>query len=340
MTKAPQSVRRPATSEDAAQSPGRRWLLLMHQLPPKPDYFRVKIWRRLQKMGAVAIKSSVYALPPTEQAREQFQWILGEIVGGGGEGSVCEAAFVDGLSDAQIESLFRGARDTDYAAITEEIDELLRRAPAGRGREFPQTAELEVAAARVRRRLGEISAIDFLAAPGRRHAAAALERLEGRLRPAARAGKRPGEPGARSRRRTNLTWVTRPGVHIDRIASAWLIRRFIDTKARFRFVEEGAGFSPRQGEVRFDMFQGEYTHEGDRCTFETLLLRFGLDQPGLIALGEMVHDIDLHDGKFGRAEAPGLERLINGIVRRCARDEDRLERGAAVLDDFYEAFEA
>jgi hypothetical protein len=309
----------------------------MHQLPPKPDYFRVKIWRRLQRMGAVAIKSSVYALPRTDQTTEQFQWILREIVAGGGEGSVCEAAFLDGLSDAQIEALFRGAREADYAAVSEEIDELLRRAPSARALEDPVRSELETAVVRLGRRLTEIAAIDFLSTPARQVAASALERLEARVRPSP--DRRPKASTAAARPGANHLWVTRRGVYIDRIASAWLIRRFIDRRARFRFVEEGPdGYLPRAGEVRFDMFAGEYTHEGDRCTFETLLARFGLDQPGLLAIGEMVHDIDLRDGRFGRPETAGLERLIDGIARRNARDEDRITRGAAVLEEFYAAF--
>jgi hypothetical protein len=131
--------------------------------------------------------------------------------------------------------------------------------------------------------------------------------------------------------------VTRSGVHVDRIASAWLIRRFIDPKARFRFVaSHDARTAP--GELRFDMFEAEYTHEGDRCTFETLVARFGLADAGLAVIGELVHDIDCKDGKFGRSETAGLERMIAGVVRRHTGDDARLERGAAVLDDLYEAF--
>lgn len=322
-----------------ARSLGRRWLLLIHQLPPKPDYFRVKIWRRLQRMGAVAIKSSVYALPRSDEAVEQFQWILREIVAGGGEGSVCEAAFVDGLSDAQIESLFRGAREADYAAVTEELEELVRRTPAVRALDGQRHAELEATTARLRRRLMDITAIDFIGSPARQVAEAALSRLEARARPRVPAGRRRPASSRGRGGASRHVWVTRRSVHVDRIASAWLIRRFIDPKARFRFVDEPAGgYQPRAGEARFDMFEAEYTHEGDRCTFETLLSRFGLDRPGLTAIGEMVHDIDLHDGKFARPETAGLERLINGIARRHARDEDRIERGGAVLDELYETF--
>jgi len=138
----------------------------------------------------------------------------------------------------------------------------------------------------------------------------------------------------RPRTRRGATWITRPDVHVDRIASAWLIKRFIDPKARFAFGEA------RDGAVSFDMFEGDYTHEGDRCTFETLLQRFGLEQDGALrAIAEMVHDVDVKDGKFGREETPGFERLIAGIVKRHARDEARIERGAELLNDLYESIQ-
>jgi len=320
------------------QPPGRRWFLLIHQLPPKPDYLRVKIWRRLQRMGAVAIKSSVYALPGSEpSAAEHFEWLLREIVERGGEGSICEATFVDGLSDAQIEALFRAARETDYAAVMEEIEGLVRESPARRTAEQGSRSELAAAAARLRRRFGEIAAIDFFGAPARQAAEAALARLDARIRPPKPSPKpSPARAGATKPMR-NRIWVTRRGVYVDRIASAWLIRRFIDPRARFRFVDE-RGYEPRKGEVRFDMFDGEYTHEGDRCSFETLALRFGIHDPAVRAVGEVVHDIDLKDRKFGRAETAGFERLITGLARRHAGDEERIEAGAALLDSLYEAF--
>jgi hypothetical protein len=296
---------------------GGRWLLLIHQLPPKPDYFRVKIWRRLQRIGAVAIKNSVYVLPCTDQASEDFQWIRQEIVAGGGEASVCRAAFVDGLSDQQIETLFRAARDAEYAELAQAAERL------GHGTEARPQAET----ARLARRFSEIAGLDHFGAAGRHAVEAALARLTTPARARARA--------ARERHTGRKTWVTRSGVHVDRIASAWLIRRFIDKEARFEFVADERG--PAPGMLRFDMFEGEYTHEGDRCTFETLLARFGLDDQSLRAIGEMVHDVDFKDGKFGRDETPGFERLIAGIVKRNASDAERIERGAVLLDDLYES---
>jgi len=253
-------------------------------------------------------------------------------VAGGGEASVCRAAFVDGLSDTQIEGLFRTARDADYADVTRQAEDALRTAPTGLRLEGPARAELEAALARFRRRASEISAADFFGAPGRPAAASALERIEVRLRPPAAksrnlAGARPGR---------GRVWVTRRGVYVDRIASAWLIRRFIDPRARFRFV--AVDHRPAPGEIRFDMFEAEYTHEGDRCTFETLAARFAPADPALAAIGEMVHDIDCKDARFGRPETPGLERLIAGIARAHPEDEGRLASGGAALDALYESF--
>ena len=285
---------------------GGRWFLLIHQLPPKPDYFRVKIWRRLQALGAVAIKNSVYALPFSAQASEDFQWLRKEITAGGGEASVCRAMFVDGLSDQQIEGLFRTARDAEYAEVARAAETV---ASAG-----------EIA--RLERRLREITALDHFGAGGRKTAEAALAGLKGRKANQAKREKAP----------MKQTWVTRPDIHVDRIASAWLIKRFIDPKARFAF---GAA---REGAVSFDMFDGEYTHDGDRCTFEVLLQRFGLERDeALRAIAEMVHDVDIKDGKFGRDETPGFERMIAGIVKRTARDEVRVERGTELLNDLYES---
>ena len=313
------------------ESLGGRWLLLIHQLPPKPDYFRVKVWRRLQRIGAVAIKNSVYVLPHTEQASEDFQWLRREIVAGGGEASVCQAAFVDGLSDGQIEALFRAQRDAEYGELARAAAEVA--GGSGNGGERDSSGEL----ARLERRLGEIAALDHFGAPGRRAAEAALTRARDRSKPARRSRPSAARPARPARPVHGRTWVTRSGVHVDRIASAWLIRRFIDPKARFRFVaSHDARTAP--GELRFDMFEAEYTHEGDRCTFETLVARFGLTDAGLAVIGELVHDIDCKDGKFGRGETAGLERMIAGVVRRHTGDDARLERGAAVLDDLYEAF--
>jgi hypothetical protein len=294
-----------------------KWLLLIHQIPPKPDYFRVKVRRRLQRIGAVALKNSVYVLPSIPQATEDFRWLLREIVAEGGEATLCEAEFIEGIGRAGLEGLFRAERDRDYAELT-------------------VTAQGETDLGRVRRRLEEIVDIDYFSAPGRRATEQALATIEARLHPPS------GRAGGRMRRAeamTGRTWVTRREVFVDRIASAWLIRRFIDPKARFKFVGSKT-YQPKSGEVRFDMFEAEFTHEGDKCTFEVLVERAGPDDPALRRIGEIVHDIDLKETRYSHQETAGIARLLDGIVLAVDDDDQRIARGSAIFDTLYASFKA
>jgi hypothetical protein len=319
-----------------ASPEGPRWLLLIHQLPAKPAYARVKVWRRLQTLGAVTVKGAVYALPANGETREDFAWLAREIVESGGEAIVCEAALVAGLSDADLQALFDKARDDDYARLSTEARELVARLTA----DPSDTLLTDIAsqAARLRKQLDAVVAIDFFGAEGRAVAAGLVAGLEAALQQEDDAmldGKTATTPAADALR--NRVWVTRRGVQVDRIASAWLIRRFIDTGARFKFVS-GTGYDPGEGELRFDMFEGEFTHKGDRCTFEVLIGHTGLADPALAAIGEIIHDIDLKDDKYGREEAAGVRSLIAGIAASSTDDEERLARGATLLDDLYRSF--
>ena len=320
-----------------SEESGGRWSMLIHQIPPKPNYLRVKIWRRLQRLGAVAIKNSVYVLPKSEQAREDFEWVLREIVEGGGDGSICEARFVEGLSDQQVESLFHEAREADYAQIAEETRRLAGRLPSGAKWSAETKAQVDAELTRLKRRLAEVVSIDFLGASGREKTNGLLTGLEGRLRSGSGGKKQASRSMMSPADFRGRTWVTRKGIHVDRMASAWLIQRFVDPDARFQFVA-GKGYQPLAGEVRFDMFEAEFTHEGDRCTFEVLLGRFSVADPGLREIAEIVHDVDLKDGKFGRQDALGFERLVAGIALAHREDKVRLERAGAVLDDLYEYY--
>jgi hypothetical protein len=239
-----------------------RWLLLIHQIPPKPDYFRVKIRRRLQRIGAHLLKNSVYVLPNSEESLEDFLWLAQEIRAGGGEAAVVEAAFVSGYTDEEVSAMVQSARPSA-------------------GDEPPE---------------------------------AATERFE---------------PGR--------TWVTRVGVKVDRMASAWLIRRFIDPEARFKFVAP-RDYQALPGELRFDMFEAEYTHVGACCTFEVLVDAFDLGaDAALRAIGEIVHDIDCKDDRYGRPETPGVAAMIEASAG-VHDDAARLERGAVLFGDLYRTF--
>jgi hypothetical protein len=276
-------------------------------------------------MGAVALKNSVYVLPNREQASEDFRWLLREIEAEGGEATLCEASFIEGMTTAQLVAVFTAERDAEYGQIGAAAQQLASGWSSTGERD---RASLEVELGRLRRQLEEIKAIDYFQAGGAQAADRALRTMESRLsRPVQKASK-----GVEQMQ--GQVWVTRKDVYIDRIASAWLIRRFIDPKARFKFTA-AKSYHPAPGEVRFDMFDAEYTHEGDRCTFETLLQRAGLRDRVLRAIGEIVHDIDLKDAKFTREEAPGMEAIIRGLVRSHADDGARLARGAEVFDQLY-----
>jgi hypothetical protein len=314
------------------QSP--RWLLLIHQIPPVPAYLRVKVGRRLARMGAIALKNSVYVLPPSDEALEDFQWVRREVGSSGGEATVLSAQLVDGISDAEVEALFRAAREPDYASLAEEVRALDQRFVAADDT-LGASRQVESELSRLERRLEEIVAIDYFGAQGRETVQGLMARLRSRVTP-----KNDDAPSA-SRVAfldfQNRVWVTRRGVHVDRIASAWLIRRFIDPMASFKFVQ-AKGYQPEAKELRFDMFDAEFSHEGDLCTFEVLSARFGLTEPGLIALAELIHDIDIKDGKFARPETAGLAAQISGLTALHPDDETRLIRGAEICEELLAHF--
>lgn len=309
---------RPATGE---------WLLLIHQLPAKPAYLRVKIWRRLQAIGAAQVKNAVYALPASDLNFRHFSDVLSEIAAGGGEAMICNAALRAGLSDEGMRSLFDAARDADY-------EEFVRQAKALLASGEVSPVELE----RLRGHLADIAAIDFYGAHGRQAAdstLAQIEEISTRHCDVSRTEPGPSFTAAELKQRL---WVTRRGIHIDRIASAWLIRRFIDPNARFKFVE-AKGYVPAHGELRFDMAGGEFTHEGDCCTFEMLCVRAGLDaDPALRPISEIVHELDVTDGKFRRPESAGVAALVAGICAAASDDLERLVRGADLFDGLHSHF--
>jgi hypothetical protein len=302
----------------------RRWLLLILQVPSRPAYLRVKISRRLQKIGAVSLKSTVYVLPAGDEAREAFQWIAQEAMRAGGEAAIGEVRFVGGIDDGEVEQIFQAARRADIEAIVAAATQLLGRTKARKGQQLVPRAAIKA----LERQLTAVRAIDFFGAPEAAAAARLIERLK--------AGPTDSGslPASHTWRRADFrgrTWVTRRGIHVDRIASAWLIKRFVDPSASFRFVDARA-YRPASGEVRFDMFEAELTHEGSCCTFEVIAQRFRLDAPGLSVVAEIVHDIDLKDGRYGRPETEGVSALIAGICQDAVGDEDRLARGCVIFD--------
>jgi len=315
------------------ESAAQRWLLLAFQLPSQPGYLRVKIWRRLQSLGAVSFRNALYVLPASEAAEEDFAWVLREVHEGGGEGAIFQANLLEGIDDAGMRALFDAAREEDYAALAEELRALT--ATAERRRNRPAASMLAADISRLRSRLADIEAIDFFNANGREIVHALLRQVEQHL-PVVSSESRMATAKAETELRAR-TWVTRAHVKVDRMASAWLVRRRIDPEATFRFVTD-RDYRPAKGEVRFDMYAGEFTHDADRCTFEVLLDLVPEKDPALQAIAEIVHDLDIKDRKYDREEAAGVRQLLEGIIASSDRDEDRLERSAMLFDDLYRSF--
>lgn len=308
------------------------WLLLIHQIPAKPAYFRAKIWRRLQQLGAVAIKQSVYAMPRQEQTLEDLTWIVKEIADGGGEATLLEARFLEGLNDQQVIGLFHAARGSDYEKILAEASALR---DVGRCQTGEPAADCLLAfrgrLEKLRKQFAEVVRIDFFTAPEQLQGATALNDLETTLIEQ-RTTEQPlpatseGVAGL-----TGKTWVTRKNVHVDRIACAWLVRRYADPEAHFKFVDSGR-YSPGPEEIRFDMAEAEYTHAMEKCSFEVMVERFGLTDPALIQITKIIHDIDLKESAFGLPETAGVQALFDGIVATSDDDLERIDRASAVLD--------
>ena len=331
-------------SRQARSASTHDWILLIHQLPPKPTNLRVRIWRKLQKLGAVAIKNSVYVLPANEKTNEDFRWLKQEIESAGGEAAVFRAGSVEGATDDEIIGTFRKARDEEFAAITAEFDGLTGRIREQSRAKHLSPARLSAQEAELDRLHGELERVianDFFEAKGRAAALTAYDRCQKAIRrsqiPAKKAASGPRESGVLSIADfQNRRWVTRRNLHIDRLASAWLISEFIDKRPRFYFVGDDETI---EGGIPFDMFGAEFTHQGEDCTFETLLKRFGLtDIPSLRELAQIVHDIDLKDDKFNRLEAVGLNAIINGLSESLHDDRKLLQQSGAIFDGLFTLF--
>jgi hypothetical protein len=308
----------PGMSVATHRRPQAPWLLLLFSLPAKRASERVGVWRQLQRFGAVALHNSTYLLPENAANRERFEWLATTIRDSGGQASVASSAAIHNLPQGELIERFREARARDYQRLLVGVRRL-GSSPSPR-----RNAGL----ARLHRRLEEVAAIDFFACPLRERVEEQLERLTaGPARASSAAAERVDRRDYRRR-----LWVTRPRPGIDRCASAWLVRRFIDRAARFAFAR--GNHIPR-GAVPFDMFHGGFGHRGDDCTFETLEKLFGIRDISVARIAEVVHDADLVDEKFGRKEGFGMDEVLKGWAREGLPDREILERGIQMFDGLY-----
>jgi hypothetical protein len=299
------------------------WLFFMFQLSARRASKRVNVWRKLQKYGALNWDNCAYVLPLDSSGLEKFQWLATEIRKYGGEASVIEVPRIHGCNHSQIVARFNKARASQFATLIRDARLTLRGAAS---RSKPQQL---LDFSRLNRRLGDLKAIDFFGCGKSEEAEGLVNELQSRARGReTRGGGEPKEIGEYRGR----TWQTRPRPEVDRVGSAWLIQHFIDPKARFIFSADPEAYPDA---VRFDMFGGEFTHEGDDCTFETLLKRFRLRDKRLDQIAQIIHDGDLEDNKFGRAKGKALELITKGWAKMDCSDEEILRKGFELFDALY-----
>jgi hypothetical protein len=304
-----------------------RWVVFSYSLPSKAQSSpRVALWRRLRRLGAISPAGGIYVLPAREECLEAFQWLAEEVRHAKGEALVMQVEQFDGLSDVDLMDRFRQTRAEDYAALDAQATELEVRLGAELTRE--ERSRLREMLERLRRQHAEIARIDFFDAPEGGLLASRLGRLAQALS-AGEGSATPTAPAALEAYR-ETRWVTRPRPHVDRLSCIWLIRRFINPQAVVRYSP-----TSEPGEVGFDMPGGEFTHRGSLCTFETMVRAFGLEDPSLQPMGEIIHEIDLRDGRYAHPETAGVDAILKGWLLARLSDAELEAHGVALFEGLY-----
>ena len=305
------------------------WLLLIVSVPPEPSSLRVRVWRKLQALGAVALKNSVYLLPFTPENYEQFQWLAQEVPKSGGEATLLKVDRIENMRVDDVIRLFHKARDRGYRPLAERYRKLLP--SLDRKATGATVSRRDEELARLARELERLRELDFFDAPSYQEVKRLKETIEMRLHPPS-AGEAPGTAEIPLDSLKGRRWVTRPRPHVDRIASAWLIKRFVDLEAEFLFAPPEE--FPAEA-IPFDAMGAEFGHHGEDCTFETILKRCGLRDQRLGQLAEIVHEVDLRDQKFHRDEARGFDLAIRGLLAALKDDQQVLAHGMTLFDGLY-----
>ncbi len=305
------------------------WIAFSYSLPSKEGSGpRVALWRRLRRLGALAIAGGVQILPARDDCVEALQWLAQEIRTANGEATVMRVARLEGFTDQQVVALFSAARAEDYRLIETHANELKRAVVDGKKIDISQVHD---DLAKLRRQYADIARIDYFGCPEEKRVASLLGDIERALSPAAPADV--SVPQAQIAAYRDKQWVTRPHPYVDRLACVWLIRHFIDSQAVIHYSNEAG-----PDEIAFDMDAGEFGHRGNLCTFEVMRLAFGWDDTGLQAIAEIVHEIDLHDNRYAWPEIPGIEALLKGWTQAGLSDSELESNGLSLFEGLYAAF--
>ncbi len=301
-----------------------KWLVFSYSLPSKSSSSpRVTLWRRLRRLGSISVKTGVYILPAKDECIEAFQWLMQEVQQAKGDALVFYVEQFEGLSDQQLIEMFRQARQQDYLEIDTQAEELEKKIST---QPKIEVVEIKNAIAKLRKRYSEILTLDFFGCPDAQPVAARLTRIEQYFQ----------QPNSENLVSVNVTeyqhkrWVTRPRPFVDRLACIWLIRKFIDPAAIIRY-----SLQPEVDEIAFDIKEAEFGHQGNLCSFETMMLRFGLEQSGVFAIAQIVHELDLRDGQYISPEAIGVETVLKGWLLAGLTDIELESLGIKLFEGLY-----
>jgi hypothetical protein len=318
----------------------QEWLLIFYTVPAHPVSNRMKIWRKLAKVGAVQLKGAVYILPATDEHEEFCLWLIGEVKTMGGDGAFVRSADIQSMDATDIRELFLNRAEQEYRGFERKIEVLERKVQSIRkGAKYHVNSRLSDHAGKLVKELEDMRRRDFFSAVRGSEVTKRMQSLKTTLKGLGAHSKEPvaSVPTKRPTDYVGHSWFTRKKPFIDRMASAWLIRRFVDANAVFKFVGEGDLASLGGNTATFDMQGGDFTHVGDLCTFEVLMKSFSIRDKAAGKIAEIVHDLDVKDDKYGNQEAPGVEEILMGIRKTAKSDADALERGMAVFEMLYQS---
>lgn len=311
---------------------GQGWLALIISLPTRNATARMRVWRRLKALGCGVLRDGVYLLPRHDGARQALTGQAQEVIAAGGSAHLVEISAIAPQQASDWNPLFD--RSADYGRLAQD----LRKLKSARKNTPPERLARKIFS--LRRHFEEISTVDFFPGAARDQALTMLEETE----QAAQSLLSPDEPRAAAGAISRLSktgfrrrvWATRRRPWVDRLASAWLIKRFVDRSAKFIWLDKPRDCPPRA--VGFDFDGAPFTHIGNRITFEVLMLSFGLDaDPAMSRLATVVHFLDI--GGIPVEDATGLKTILLGAQGRCRSDDQLLAESLKIFDFIYGAYE-
>lgn len=318
-----------ASSGDLEIMSNDKWLLLMHKIPPKPDAVRVSIWRSLQKTFAIPVKNAVYALPLNGKTLSMFKDIAKEIEERGGEAVLCEVNFIKGVSNESLEQQYNDLLNQSFLELSKTLREVQKQTKKIKSGQDLMPIQHDLS--RATSLLNVLAEKNFFHCDGEQICRTFLDEISKEILSISKSSSSIPAPIEKNQSYSGRIWVTRMGIAHDRVACAWLIKKHIDSRAEFIFVDP-KNYKKSSSHITYDMYRGDFSHDGELCTFEVLLQRFKLKSASLKRLAEIIHDIDIGDDRYQHPATGGVRAILDGIISSTPNDVDRLALGSKCLD--------